>query len=135
LRGLFAALVITPRAGLHVDRDYVVFVHESYSGARDLREILGGLITGAPSGQAPAVHGNIGELHLDARPGERVRLRIIGALQADKELRDIPRMMRARPQELVLIGAPFAVVALDGRDLNAPSAIGPTRLPLAIGQR
>jgi FtsP/CotA-like multicopper oxidase with cupredoxin domain len=44
-------------------------------------------------------------------------------------------MMRAQPQELVLVGAPFAVVALDGRDLNAPSALGPTRLPLAIGQR
>jgi FtsP/CotA-like multicopper oxidase with cupredoxin domain len=135
LRGLFAALIITPRAGLYVDRDYAVFVHGSYSGARDLREMLGGLITGAPSGQAPAVNGTVGELHLDARPGERVRLRIIGALQGDKEVRDIPQMMRAQPQELVLVGAPFAVVALDGRDLNAPSALGPTRLPLAIGKR
>jgi FtsP/CotA-like multicopper oxidase with cupredoxin domain len=135
LRGLFGALVVTPRAGLQVDRDYVVFVHESYGGARDVREILGGLITGAPSGQAPAVNGTVGELRLDARPGERVRVRVIGALQGDKEVRDIPQMMRARPQELVLVGAPFAVVALDGRDLNAPSVLGPTRLPLAIGQR
>ncbi|HET6315923.1 MAG TPA: multicopper oxidase domain-containing protein, partial [Chloroflexota bacterium] len=78
LRGLFGALVVTPNAGLQVDRDYVVFVHESYGGARDVREILGGFITGAPSGQAPAVNGTVGELHLDARPGERVRLRIIG---------------------------------------------------------
>jgi hypothetical protein len=65
-----------------------VFVHESYSGARDVREVLGGLITGAPSGQAPAVNGTVGELRLDARPGERVRLRIIGALQGDKEVRE-----------------------------------------------
>jgi FtsP/CotA-like multicopper oxidase with cupredoxin domain len=135
LRGLFAALVVVPRGGLSLDRDHTLFVHEFYSGTRDEREVLGGLITGVPSGQAPTFNGTVGDLRLDARPGECVRLRVIGALQGDKEVRDIPEMMRARPQELVLVGAPFAVVALDGRDLNAPALMGPTRLPLAIGQR
>ena len=135
LRGLFAALVVMPRAGLRVDRDYTVFLHETASGRRDAREVLGGLITGAPSGQVPAFNGTASNLRLEAGAGERVRLRIIGALQGDKEVRNITQMMRARPPELVLLGAPFAVVALDGRDLNAPPLLGPTRLPLGIGQR
>ncbi len=135
LRGLFGALVVAPRSGLFIDRDYTLFLHDSYSGTRDAREVLGGLITGAPSGQQPAFNATIGDLHLDALAGERVRLRIIGALQGDNEVRDISQMMRANPHELVLLGTPFTVMALDGRDLNAPSPIGPTWLPLAIGQR
>ena len=83
LRGLFGALVVAPRSGLSIDRDYTLFLHDSYSGTRDAREVLGGLITGAPSGQEPAFNATIGDLHLDALAGERVRLRIIGALQGD----------------------------------------------------
>jgi len=33
------------------------------------------------------------------------------------------------------VGAPFQVVALDGRDLNAPGLLAPTRIPLGMGQR
>ncbi len=135
LRGLFAALVVLPRSGIGADRDYTVFVHESFSGGRDAREVLGGLITGAPSGQTPAFNGSVGDLRLAARPGERIRLRIVDATQGDYHVREIPEMMHAGPQELVLLGAPFQVVALDGRDLNAPGVVSPTRLRLAIGQR
>lgn len=81
LRGLYGALVVLPRGGISADRDYVLFVHEFFGGNCDLLENLGGLITGAPSCQVPAVNGVTGDLHLDADPGERVRLRIIMAMQ------------------------------------------------------
>src|SRR5438309_3262295 len=33
------------------------------------------------------------------------------------------------------LGAAYRVVALDGHDLNEPTLLGPTRLPLGMGQR
>jgi FtsP/CotA-like multicopper oxidase with cupredoxin domain len=35
----------------------------------------------------------------------------------------------------MLLGAPYQVVALDGRELNSPEMLGPTRIPLGMGQR
>jgi FtsP/CotA-like multicopper oxidase with cupredoxin domain len=43
--------------------------------------------------------------------------------------------MDGGPEAPVLLGAPYRVVALDGRDLNAPQLLGPERLPLGMGQR
>jgi len=77
------------------------------------------------SGQV-LVNGVADELHLDALPGETVRLRIINAVSPG---------MDGGPEAPALIGAPFRVVALDGRDLNAPDVLGPTRVPLGMGQR
>src|SRR5262249_13591559 len=59
-------------------------------------------------------------------PGETVRLRLINAV--------VPSM-DGGPEYPVLLGAPYQVVALDGRDLNSPDLLGPTRVPLGIGQR
>jgi FtsP/CotA-like multicopper oxidase with cupredoxin domain len=84
---------------------------------------------------APAVNGTTGDLHLEARPGEHVRLRLIGAVQGDMRVSSIPDMMHAGPQEFVLLGAGYQVAAIDGHDLNGPQTIGPQRVPLGIGQR
>jgi FtsP/CotA-like multicopper oxidase with cupredoxin domain len=65
-------------------------------------------------------------LHLDAAPGEPVRLRLISA---------IPGAEDGAPQEPVLLGAPYVVAALDGHDLHEPQVLPPERLPLEIGQR
>jgi FtsP/CotA-like multicopper oxidase with cupredoxin domain len=135
LRGLFGGLIVEPPAGIGADRDYAVVLHEMPSGSRYLRDTLGELIVGAPSNQVPAVNGITGDLHLAAQPGERVRLRLIGSVQADMHMRSIPDMMHAGPQELVLLGTTYEVVALDGHDLHGPQAIGPERLRVAIGQR
>jgi FtsP/CotA-like multicopper oxidase with cupredoxin domain len=135
LQGLFGALIVEPRAGPVADRDYALVIHEASGGRMGLRDSLGELILGAPASQVPAVNGATGDLHLEAKPGERVRLRLIGVVQSDMKVGNITEMMRASPQELVLLGTDYSVVALDGHDLNGPRAIGPERLKIGIGQR
>jgi FtsP/CotA-like multicopper oxidase with cupredoxin domain len=106
-RGLFGPLVVLPTDQHGAEqRDYTLTLHGS-------------------SGQV-LVNGVADELHLDALPGETVRLRIINAVSPG---------MDGGPEVLALIGAQFQVVALDGRDLNAPNVLGPTRIPLGMGQR
>ena len=71
-------------------------------------------------------HVRIGNTRLEALPGESVRLRIIDAVAPG---------MDGGPETPVLLGAPFRVAALDGRDLNEPTLLGATRVPLGMGQR
>jgi len=71
------------------------------------------------------VNGVADELHLDAQPGETVRLRIINAV--------VPAM-DGGPEAPVLLGAPFKVISLDGHDLNAPSDLRSARIQLGMGQ-
>ncbi|MGI9149056.1 MAG: multicopper oxidase family protein [Chloroflexota bacterium] len=106
-RGLFGALIVEPASGRVVqDREYTLMLHGS-------------------SGQV-SINGVTDNLHLESRPGETVRLRLINAV--------VPGM-DGGPESPILVGAPFQVVALDGRDLNAPDLLGPTRVPLGMGQR
>lgn len=135
LQGLLGGLIVEPQAGVVADRDYAVVIHEAPSGSTNLRDTLGELIIGAPGNQVPAVNGATNNLHLEATPGERVRLRLIGAVQSDMKVNSIPDMMHANPQELILVGTNYQVVALDGYDLNSPQVIGPARLRVGIGQR
>jgi FtsP/CotA-like multicopper oxidase with cupredoxin domain len=99
-RGLYGALVVEPQAqGPHYDRDYAVTFGDSNSP---------------------------GVLHLDAQPGQLVRLRLVNAYQED---------MTGYPELLVLAGAPYQVIALDGHDLNQPQTLGLEKLPVGPGQR
>ncbi|HZU74178.1 MAG TPA: multicopper oxidase family protein, partial [Acidimicrobiales bacterium] len=104
--GLFGALVVEPRGGVAQARDHTVVLHQD--------------------GAAVAMNGVTGTLRLAARPGETVRLRLIDAV--------VPQM-DGTPETPVLIGASYRVVALDGRDLDAPGLLGPERLVLGMGQR
>ena len=106
-RGLFGSLVVLARGGVAESRDYTLVVH-----------------TGA-DGSSVAINGSH-RLHLDAAPGDTVRLRIVNA-------NDPP--LDGSPIRPVLLGAGYRVVALDGHDLNAPQEIGPERIPLGMGQR
>jgi FtsP/CotA-like multicopper oxidase with cupredoxin domain len=99
-RGLYGAVVVEPSSGPSYDHDYALIVG-------DANELL------PPT-------------HVDAQPGELVRLRIISAFQED---------MTGAPELLVLLGTPYQVVALDGHDLNQPQALGPELLPIGPGQR
>ena len=105
-RGLYGALVVEPRTGPTEDRDYTVVLHNG---------VAGGVAANGTS-----------ELHLAGRPGERVRLRLVNAVSPG---------MDGTPQAPVLLGAPYRVVALDGRDLIQPEELGPQRIPIGMGQR
>jgi FtsP/CotA-like multicopper oxidase with cupredoxin domain len=133
-RGLFGALVVAPRQDPVADRDYTLMFHEFPGRAIISPGLLGlvGYVQQAFSGQVAAVNGVTGDLHLEARSGERVRLRLIGALEGEQYG---PLMMIGQPLELVATGTCYQIVALDGNDLNAPQCIGPERLRVGIGQR
>jgi FtsP/CotA-like multicopper oxidase with cupredoxin domain len=73
-----------------------------------------------------SINGAADNVHLDALPGETVRLRIINSVAPG---------MDGGPEAPILIGAPYQIVSLDGRDLIAPDVMGPTRIPLGMGQR
>ena len=104
-RGLLGAIVVDPRAGgIRAQRDYSLTIHN-----------LPGTFTVAVNGTA--------NLHLDAHPGDTVRLRLINGWPGPD------------PQTLAVIGTPYTIVALDGHDLNQPQELGPERIPLGMGQR
>jgi FtsP/CotA-like multicopper oxidase with cupredoxin domain len=105
-RGLYGAFVVEPRTGQTEDRDYTVVLHSALAGGVD-------------------VNGTT-DLRLAARPGERVRLRLVNAVAPG---------MDGGPEAPVLLGAPYRVVALDGRDLNQPELLGPRLVPIGMGQR
>ena len=105
--GLFGALVVDPVGGPGADVDRTLMLHDTGSGAI-------------------AVNGIAGDLRVDARPGQNVRLRIIDAVAPS---------MDGTAEAPVLLGAPYRVVALDGRDLAGPQELGPRRLQLGMGQR
>jgi FtsP/CotA-like multicopper oxidase with cupredoxin domain len=108
--GLFGALVVEPPDGHTAEEvDRTVLLHNS---AGDRGRV--------------AVNGTAGDLHVDARPGQTVRLRIIDAVSAG---------MDGAAEAPVLLGAPYRVVALDGNDLVGPTPLGPQRLQLGMGQR
>jgi FtsP/CotA-like multicopper oxidase with cupredoxin domain len=108
--GLFGAIVVEPRQGLvAVQNDYTVLVHH-------LPDASGIEVNGTPN------------LHLDAAPGDTVRLRLISAFEPES-VSDLNPLMP------VLVGAPYKVSALDGHDLNQPQELGPERILIGIGQR
>jgi FtsP/CotA-like multicopper oxidase with cupredoxin domain len=106
-RGLFGALVVLPRGG-------------SVAEQRDVTLVLHG-----SAGQV-SINGTDGMARVPALPGQTVRLRLINAVDPG---------MDGGPEAPALVGAPFRIVSLDGRDLNDPDMLGPTRIPLGMGQR
>jgi len=107
-RGLIGSIVVeskdAPKARVH---DYSVLVHAE------------------PGSDAIEVNGS-SSLHLDAAPGDMVRLRVTNGAVPGLDL---------APLTPVLVGAPYVVAALDGHDLIGPQELGPQRIPLGMGQR
>ncbi|WP_209860526.1 multicopper oxidase family protein [Paenibacillus shirakamiensis] len=60
-------------------------------------------------------------LHLDAKPGERVRLRLINTSN--------------NTHIMTLLGVPFQIIALDGRDIKGGSQLNQAILPIGAAQR
>jgi FtsP/CotA-like multicopper oxidase with cupredoxin domain len=105
-KGLFGPLVVLPSEEQPQTRDYTLMLHGSAGHV--------------------AIDGATDSVQLEAQPGDTVRLRLINAVDPG---------MDGGPEAPVLFGAPAQVVALDGRDLNEPQSLGPTRIPLGMGQR
>lgn len=104
-RGLIGPLVVEPAAaGPVTQRDYSLTIHNQ-------ADIF-----------AVAVNGT-SKLHLDASPGQTVRLRLISAWPFPE------------PQVPVLVGTPYVIKSLDGHDLNQPQELGPQQIRLGMGQR
>ncbi len=129
-RGLFGAVIVEPGAtdegALH-QRDYALVYHDFSPPARGFFPILAKIL-GAVDRRSVAVNGTNGDLRLQAGPGELVRLRLINASAGETHA-------DAAPLHIVVLGARYKVVALDGHDLNGPQEIGPEVLPIRAGQR
>jgi FtsP/CotA-like multicopper oxidase with cupredoxin domain len=102
-QGLFGALVVAPSAPTtRDDVDTTVTLHEWV--------------------HTLALNNSAGTLQIPAKPGDRVRLRLINT---DNNVHMV-----------TVIGAPFTVVALDGHDLHGPQPLDDrTLLPIGAGQR
>ncbi len=131
LKGMFGALIVEPADAPAVDHDYAIVLHEDPGDNYIGPGMNGYLRLGIK--QAAAFNGQTGNLHFDAKPGEKVRLRLIGAIEGEAD--GFPNYMIAAPREVVLLGTPYQVVAIDGNDLNEPQLIDAQRIPLGIGQR
>jgi len=98
--GLFGALVVLPRRKIAETTD-VIAVEHTYGGVRTL-------------------NGRAEDLHVDADPGERVRVRVVntdnGSIQAWANI-------------------PFALLAIDGTEVNAPTPVGDQSVAVTGGAR
>jgi FtsP/CotA-like multicopper oxidase with cupredoxin domain len=101
-RGLLGALVVTPAPPKPArDVDVVALLH-LYDGVR-------------------TVNGREGDVRVEARPGERARVRVINTENG---------------QTPVWVGgAPFRLVAVDGGDLNEPAPVRDTAVLVTAGGR
>ncbi len=99
-QGLLGALVVRPRRGVPQDVDVVAVAH-TYGSGRTL-------------------DGQEGAVRVEARPGERVRVRLV---DTDNTAFD------------TWADVPFKVVALDGYDVNEPTAVTDRKLLVTAGGR
>ena len=100
-RGLFGTLVIDPATGRTHDLDRTLVAH-TFDGI-------------------PTLNANDAPERLDARPGTRVRLRLVNTDNG--------------PHRFALSGTPFRVLALDGTGLNAPEPLRDVVLEIGGGGR
>jgi FtsP/CotA-like multicopper oxidase with cupredoxin domain len=99
--GLLGALVVTPAEPATDTLDTVALVHQ-YPGVR-------------------TVNGREGDLHVEAPPGTRARVRVVNTENG--------------PMPAWVAGAPFRVVAVDGTDLNGPTPVRNTAVLVTAGGR
>jgi len=114
--GLFGAIIVEPKTPIvHYDHDYTVFLHEwdmqphTFTGCHN------------PCPETLSINGRRDQITLAAKPGESVRLRIANSGNDTH----FP----------VLVGASSEVIALDGHDLNLPTPMTDTSLPIGAAQR
>lgn len=118
--GLFGAVVIEPKApAVTYDRDYTVFLHEW--GAPAHTTLDGILHCHETCPETLTINNRVDQVHFEAKPGERVRLRIANSGDDGHA-----------PE---LVGASFKVIALDGHDLNGPTDLNGVAIPVNTANR
>lgn len=98
--GLFGSLVVLPKAGIRVEHDLTAVAH-TYSGNRTL-------------------NGRVGDTHAVARPGDKVRLRVVNTDDGTLS---------------TWSSEPYRVVAIDGYDLQGETNVKNKRLEVPAGGR
>lgn len=126
-RGLLGTLIVEPENLPDYDHDYTLMYHDFISPIREFFPIVQKIAGDIDEG-ATAVNGTNTHLQLDAEPGELIRLRLINGTAGEHRA-------FGDPLRIVLLGAPYQVVALDGHDLNEPQEISGQVLPIGAGQR
>ncbi|MBA2391424.1 MAG: multicopper oxidase family protein [Ktedonobacteraceae bacterium] len=109
-KGLYGLVIIDPTTPpVHDDIDASLSVHEwTFGDFRNFRHV-------------ELINGTARQQQIQASAGQWVRLRIANT--------------SSNLKLLTLTGASFTVVALDGHDLNAPSPLRDTPVPIGGGQR
>lgn len=108
-QGLYGALIVDPATPVvHDDIDATLTFHDWVSGSFPNFQV------------SQVVNGSTDQFHVQARPGQWVRLRLINT---------------GGPHAFQLQGVPFTVQALDGHDLNKPTPLTNTAVLLGSGQR
>ncbi len=100
-KGLLGALVIDPRDPAPVEHDEIAILHRYGGGA--------------------TLNGAEGTATVDARPGERVRMRVVNTDNG--------------ATSLWVNGADFQILAIDGTDLNGPAPVSGDAVELTAGAR
>lgn len=98
--GLFGSLVVTPKPGITQRVDVTAMAH-TYGGVR-------------------TINGKAEDLHVPARPGEPVRVRVTNTDNAPME---------------VWAGNPYRLLAVDGTDIHRPTEVSNRSLTLTAGGR
>jgi FtsP/CotA-like multicopper oxidase with cupredoxin domain len=124
---LLGALIVEPENLPRYDHDYTLMFHDLAPLPRDFFAVVQ-KIAGVVDEDAIAINGNNTTAQLSANPGELIRLRMINGTAGEQRA-------YGDPLRIVLLGAPYQVVALDGHDLNEPQEISSQVLPIGSGQR
>jgi FtsP/CotA-like multicopper oxidase with cupredoxin domain len=102
-KGLYGTLIVEPAQNdSGIDKDFTAVLHNWEN-------------------QIYTVNGTSAGERFDAKPGTRVRLRLVNTA-SDTHM-------------MTLTGAPFQVAAIDGHDINKPTLLSAAILPIAASQR
>jgi FtsP/CotA-like multicopper oxidase with cupredoxin domain len=126
-RGLLGALIVEPENLPHYDHDYTLIYHNLQPPIREFFPIVQKILGKIDAGDI-LVNGSNAASHLDAQPGDLVRLRLINGTAGELTA-------YGDPLRIVPLGVTYKVVALDGHDLNEPQVISSQVLPIGSGQR
>ncbi|GHO65458.1 copper oxidase [Ktedonobacter sp. SOSP1-52] len=109
-QGFYGMFIVDPiKEASHDDVDATVDLHEwTFGDFRNFRYVQ-------------MVNGTAKQQQISATPGQWVRMRLVNT--------------SSNPKLVTLAGAPYMIASIDGHDVNKPSLLTNTAIPLGTGQR